>query len=868
VWAVLSVLFSASFVADGPSPRAEAAVTVPPRPAGADPWLATINWWRSFGAAVDGSAFPSVTQPNPRHLGPQHHVDYLMSLRSQGSTYCGHGEDPMFPKPQPDDYYWHNVLFCGPESLRAAVDGWMITPYHGPPLLAPEVTSVDAGGASNGGTDTAYAAVTAGTTPISEPYVWPAPDGVLPSAEMTTGEIPEPRAFCPPIAGENPGQPVYLWTPSSRRLVSATVGDGAGAMPFCILGSPFGDPIVDPGEQASQFTVFTKRPWVVGEKATVSITTEAFGGGDQQTVTWSFDVVDIPESDIALVTSGNGSAIVGLQPGLATDALGGLPVQSMRLRLWPVSVTQPWDSPPVVDKTFAGSGGSTAVPPGRYRHCVTVTNAVGTSRCAIYRSIVILTAPSPPTDVSATAGRRRATVTWGFPTDTGGTFPSGFTVTASPGGATIHTTNTLGATFTDLTPGVSYTFAVVAHNSVGTSAATVSAPVVPLAAPFAPLSPMRLLDTRSGDGAATIDGQFLSIGKRGAGTETELLVAGRPGIPGDVSAVVLNVTVTEPDADGFVTVYPCGTQRPNASNVNYTAGATIPNAVTVKVGAAGKVCLYTLATTHLVVDINGYEPGDSAFGPLSPARVLDTRSGDGIATTDDRYIGIGKRAGGTVTELEVAGRGGVPAGADAVVLNVTVTEPEADGFVTVFPCGAARPNASSLNFTAGLTIANAVTARIGAGGAICLYTLATTHLVVDVGGFHLPTPSFGSLPPARLLETRGGPDMGTIDGQQLAVGRRPARSVTPVQVIGRGEVPAGATAVVLNVTVTEPDASGYVTVFPCGAGRPNASNLNYAAGQTIANAVTARVGQDGTVCLYTLSSTELVVDVTGFYRSA
>ena len=218
--------------------------------------------------------------------------------------------------------------------------------------------------------------------------------------------------------------------------------------------------------------------------------------------------------------------------------------------------------------------------------------------------------------------------------------------------------------------------------------------------------------------------------------------------------------------------------------------------------------------------------------------------------------------------LPVAGRGGVPVDAAAVVLNVTVTEPEADGFVTVYPCGTDRPNASNVNFTAGLTIANAVTARLGTDGSVCVFTLATTHLVVDVGGFHPATPSFGSLSPARLLETRDGPGMSTIDGQSLAIGRRSPFSVTAVQVTDRGGVPADATAVALNVTVTGPSGPGFVTVFPCGQSRPNASNLNYAAGQTIANAVTARVGSGGTVCLFTQSSADLIVDVNGFYRDA
>lgn len=83
-------------------------------------------------------------------------------------------------------------------------------------------------------------------------------------------------------------------------------------------------------------------------------------------------------------------------------------------------------------------------------------------------------------------------------------------------------------------------------------------------------------------------------------------MVGRAGVPADASAVVLNVTVTEPSASGFVTVYPCGGDRPNASNVNFVAGATVANAVTAKVGVGGKVCLYSYVATQLIVDISGY----------------------------------------------------------------------------------------------------------------------------------------------------------------------------------------------------------------------------------------------------------------------
>jgi len=124
-------------------------------------------------------------------------------------------------------------------------------------------------------------------------------------------------------------------------------------------------------------------------------------------------------------------------------------------------------------------------------------------------------------------------------------------------------------------------------------------------------------------------------------------------------------------------------------------------------------------------------------------------------------------------------------------------------------------------------------------------------------------PSFSGLVPARLLDSRAGGS--TVDGQFAGIGLRPPGSVLTLPVAGRGGVPTEAAAVVLNVTVTQPVAPGYVTVFPCDEAMPTASNLNYSTGQTVPNAVIAKVSVTGTVCLYTLTATDLIVDVNGSF---
>ena len=124
---------------------------------------------------------------------------------------------------------------------------------------------------------------------------------------------------------------------------------------------------------------------------------------------------------------------------------------------------------------------------------------------------------------------------------------------------------------------------------------------------------------------STVDGRDAGGGVRAAGSVLELDVTGRGGSASDASAVSLNLTATETGGAGFATVYPCGTSRPEASTINYGPGATIANGIIAKVGSGGKVCIYTHARSHLVVDIDGYFPAGSDYRPLTPARLLDTR---------------------------------------------------------------------------------------------------------------------------------------------------------------------------------------------------------------------------------------------------
>lgn len=356
----------------------------------------------------------------------------------------------------------------------------------------------------------------------------------------------------------------------------------------------------------------------------------------------------------------------------------------------------------------------------------------------------------------------------------------------------------------------------------------------------------------------TVDGQFAGAGPIAGGSTYEVAVAGRGGIAHDATAVSLNLTVTQPARHGHATVFPCGADRPLASSINFTTGVTIANALVTDLGSSGRICIYSSASAHVVVDVDGYFVGGGYHG-IGPARLLDSRSGH--ATVDGRSSGTGLQGAGTVYALPVAGRAGLPDDATSVALTLTVADPRDHGHVTVFPCGERRPEASTLNHRAGETVANSFVAEVGDDGRICLYTHAAAHLVVDLTGGLEPS-AFRPVGPARLLDSR--PGHATVDGRSAAIGRRGPGSVVAVDVTDRGGTSTNAVAVALNVTVDAAGSHGHLTVFPCGSDRPAASTLNYGPGGTIANALLAKVGDGGKVCVFTHAAADLVIDVTGY----
>ena len=365
---------------------------------------------------------------------------------------------------------------------------------------------------------------------------------------------------------------------------------------------------------------------------------------------------------------------------------------------------------------------------------------------------------------------------------------------------------------------------------------------------FVSMTPARLFDTRDGTGGR--------LGALGQNETWTFKVAGKLGVPSNAVAVAINLTGDRATLPTFITAWPGGLDRPTTSNLNPAPGMAVPNLAIVRLGPTGDVQFFnSRGNIHLLADVVGYfrEGTDVGLEPLVPDRLLDTRNGIG---------GFSGQIGPQQTiDLQVAGMSGVSDDPEAVALNVTVDRPTATSYLTLWPSGDARPNASSLNMVAGQTAPNMVLARVGGNGKVSIYNNAgSTHVIVDVLGCFSTDASgrYVALTPNRVLDTRSG-----LGAPLARVGQTPLE----VTLLGRGGVPdANVSGVMLNVTAVAPTATTFVTVYPGGDDRPTASNLNLVAGQVLANMVLARLGPEGTVMMYHSGGTiDLIADVVGYF---
>jgi hypothetical protein len=336
-----------------------------------------------------------------------------------------------------------------------------------------------------------------------------------------------------------------------------------------------------------------------------------------------------------------------------------------------------------------------------------------------------------------------------------------------------------------------------------------------------------------------------------------------------VAAVVLNVTAVDPTAAGFLTVLPGGTTVPTGSaavsNLNFAAGATVANLVTVGLSATGTVEIYNYTgSTDVLVDVEGYYAStvttSGLYNPLSPYRALGTLAiGQAIAPDTSQAV--------TVTGTA----SGVASSATAVVVNVTAADATASSFLTVYPAGVSTlPQASNLNFGAQAplqAIANRVTVGVGAGGQIEVYNhTGTVNVDVDVDGYYTGSGGTGSafvaITPVRLFDTRTATLVGT--GAPIAASGIESFSLTNTT------IPSNAAAAAANFTVVPGTAPGYLTVYPeADATPPVASDVNWTANESpaVPNYTIADTAGTGSVAVFNGqgATINLLIDAFGYF---
>jgi hypothetical protein len=252
-------------------------------------------------------------------------------------------------------------------------------------------------------------------------------------------------------------------------------------------------------------------------------------------------------------------------------------------------------------------------------------------------------------------------------------------------------------------------------------------PEVVAGSTYHPITPVRLLDSRSSIGTGTFT----------SGVPRSVQIGGRPGVPSGVTAITANLTVVGQTAAGFVAVTPVSTASPTTSTINFPVKDTRANGLTVPVGPTGKVWLVykassTTAKTDLLLDVTGYFTGDatgSTYHPITPVRLLDSRSKYGYPS------GFAHASPGTFQ----VGATVVPLDAVAVTGNVTVTSQTRAGYVALTESPDSTPPTSTLNFPLGDTRANNTTLRLGPLGRLSAVYLAaagkSAHILFDVAGY-------------------------------------------------------------------------------------------------------------------------------------
>lgn len=330
------------------------------------------------------------------------------------------------------------------------------------------------------------------------------------------------------------------------------------------------------------------------------------------------------------------------------------------------------------------------------------------------------------------------------------------------------------------------------------------------------------------------------------------ITAVSPGAAPGATAVLANLTMVDGMLPGYITADKCSALIPGPqakSNGNHDIAVAIANLSVLPIDTDGKFCLYNQVPVNLIADVQGYFAPSTTDGqlfiPSTPTRKLDTR----IAP-------LTTPPAGSITKIET----GTPVGTTAVLVNLTMVDGAAPGYITADKCAALIPGPqtkSSGNHNTSAAIANVAVVPVDTDGSFCIYNQQTVNLVVDLeGSFTPPTPGaigFTLLTPSRQLDTR------------LAPSTRPtAGTITRINTGAANDT----TAVLVNLTMTDGAAPGYITADKCTSltpGPQTQSSGNHGTTTAIANLAVVPIDTDGSFCIYNQQPVNLVVDLQGTF---
>ena len=340
-----------------------------------------------------------------------------------------------------------------------------------------------------------------------------------------------------------------------------------------------------------------------------------------------------------------------------------------------------------------------------------------------------------------------------------------------------------------------------------------------------------------------------------AGWRTSIPLLG----PAGATSALVNITLTGASGSGYVTAESCDgnvTGERSWSNGNVAVGATVANLAVVPLDALGRFCLYNSTAMHMIVDAQGFfmpsrlaDSNATKFTPLMPTRILDTRKiGNKVVASSSREVLVN----------------GIPKDSVAMLTNLTVTSTAHEGYLAGESCdklSSNAPESSNLNFSANDTVANLAVVTLGSlsqGTGFCTWANQGLHQIVDIQGVFTPGSTgmwgFNLESQSRLVDTR--------------------RCVTDCAEVFRPgaiiklKAPAGASAVLVNLTLTDAANAGFVVADRCSTmsmSTETPSNANVAVGDTVANLAVVPVDADGTFCVYTSSATRVIVDIQGTF---